>query len=228
VQPLKISSKNRVIANFRHSQNPNPSKLQMKSNFLGTFCALASVISLTATTARADISTSIPAHRAASDTAAQEDEADKAPPTPAVKRPSTPAPVMNSIELETFNLVNKYRQSRNLPLLVADPAISAEAKAHSERMARSGQMSHDGFNERVTSVSKTIIYRKAAENVAYNMGYGKPDLVAVQGWIESPGHQRNMVGPYDLTGIGVAKNDKGVYYFTQIFIRKAYYVADAD
>jgi uncharacterized protein YkwD len=200
----------------------------MKSNFLGTFFALASVISLTATTARADISTSIPSHRPAIDTAAQEDEADETPQTPAVKRPATPAPVMNSIELETFNLVNKYRQTHNLPPLVVDPAISAEAKAHSEQMARSGHMSHDGFNERVTSVSKTIVYRKAAENVAYNMGYGKPDLVAVQGWIESPGHKRNMVGPYDLTGIGVAKNGRGEYYFTQIFIRKAFYVKDAD
>ena len=198
----------------------------MRSNFLGTLCVLATVIGLTATIAHADISTSIPSNRPVIDAATEEEEPAQ---TPAVSpRPSTPAPVMNSLELETFNLVNKYRQSRNLPPLVADSAISAEAKAHSEQMAKSGQMSHDGFNERVTSVSKTIVYRKAAENVAYNMGYGKPDLVAVQGWIESPGHQHNMVGQYDLTGIGVAKNAKGEYYFTQIFIRKAYYVADAD
>ncbi|PSB55712.1 CAP domain-containing protein [Chamaesiphon polymorphus CCALA 037] len=135
---------------------------------------------------------------------------------------------MNSIELATYNLVNKYRQSRNLPPLVADPDISAQAKAHSEQMARSGNMSHDGFNERVASVAKTIVYRNAAENVAYNMGYGQPDLVAVQGWIESPGHKKNMTGQFDLTGIGVARGAKGEYYFTQIFIRKAFYVKDAD
>uniref|UniRef100_UPI00286CFB1F hypothetical protein n=1 Tax=Chamaesiphon sp. OTE_8_metabat_110 TaxID=2964696 RepID=UPI00286CFB1F len=74
----------------------------MKSNFLGTIFALASVISLTATTASADISTnSMPSHRPAIDTAAQEDEADKTPQKPAMKRPSAPAPVMNSIEVET-------------------------------------------------------------------------------------------------------------------------------
>ena len=204
----------------------------MRSNFLGTFCVFATVIGLTANIARADISTSIPSNRPAIDAAAEEAD-EPADETPAQKptastRPSTPAPVMNSIELATFNLVNKYRQTHNLPPLVVDPAISAQAKAHSEEMARSGHMSHDGFNERVTSVSKTIVYRKAAENVAYNMGYGQPDLVAVQGWIESPGHKHNMIGQYDLTGIGVAKNSKGEYYFTQIFIRKAYYVADAD
>jgi uncharacterized protein YkwD len=190
----------------------------MKYNLLSTFCLLATVIGITATTARADVSISVPADRPI-----------VAAPTPASSRSqSTPAPVMTSIEVATHNLVNKYRQSHNLPPLVIDPAISAQAKAHSEEMARSGNMSHDGFNDRVTSVSKTIIYRKAAENVAYNMGYGQPDLVAVQGWIESPGHQHNMVGPYDLTGIGVSKNARGEYYFTQIFIRKAYYVADSD
>ena len=189
----------------------------MKYNFLGTFCILATVIGVTATTAHADVSLSVPANPTAVTAKSQ-----------AYNPQSTPAPVMNSLELTTYNLVNKYRQSKNLPPLVIDPAISAQAKAHSERMARSSNLSHDGFNERVDSVSKTIVYRNAAENVAYSMGYGQPDLVAVQGWIESPGHQRNMVGQFDLTGIGVSKNAKGEYYFTQIFIRKAYYVADAD
>jgi uncharacterized protein YkwD len=227
VQPFKISRGKCVFANFKHPQNPNLSKLQMKYNLLGTFCLFATVIGVTATTARADISFSLPTNQPAID-ASEPEEADETPTPQVGKPPSTPAPVMNSIELTTYNLVNKYRQSRNLPPLIVDPAISAQAKAHSEQMARSGSLSHDGFNDRVTSVSKTIVYRKAAENVAYNMGYGQPDLVAVQSWIESPGHQHNMVGQYDLTGIGVAKNAKGEYYFTQIFIRKAYYVADAD
>jgi uncharacterized protein YkwD len=195
----------------------------MKYHFLGTLCVLATVISITATATHAGTSiTNSPPLAADAEPDASEPE------TQSIATPSTPAPVMTSLELATYNLVNKYRQSHNLPPLVADPAISAEAKAHSEQMARSGNMSHDGFNDRVASVSKTIVYRSAAENVAYNMGSGQPDLVAVQGWIESPGHQHNMVGRFDLTGIGVAKNAKGEYYFTQIFIRKAWYVKDAD
>ncbi|AFY95933.1 CAP domain-containing protein [Chamaesiphon minutus] len=196
----------------------------MKYHFLGTFCALLTVIGIAATTAQADVSISVPndADSAREDSfEPAEDRAERAP-------KSTPALAMNSIELATYNLVNKYRQSRNLPPLVADSDISAQAKAHSERMARSGNMSHDGFHERVASVAKTIVYRNAAENVAYNMGYGQPDLVAVQGWIESPGHQKNMLGRFDLTGIGVARGAKGEYYFTQIFIRKAFYVKDVD
>ena len=202
----------------------------MKYGFLGTFCLAATILGIAATTARADTSISIPADGSISAATGQENPPVTATPTKrAYNNPqSTSTAVLTRLELDTYNLVNKYRQSRNLPPLTMDSAIVAEARAHSEQMAKLGQMSHDGFNERVTSVSKTIIYRKAAENVAYNMGYGKPDLVAVQGWIESPGHQRNMVGQYDLTGIGVSKNAKGQYYFTQIFIRKAYYAADAD
>lgn len=190
----------------------------MKYDFLGTFCACLTIIGVATTTAHADVSIGEPTelpHRA---THVNSD------------RQSTPAPtpVMSKLELATYNLVNKFRQSKNLPPLALDPAISAQAKAHSERMAKTSTLTHDGFNERVDSVSQTIVYRKAAENVAYNMGYGQPDLIAIQDWIESPGHNRNMTGPYDLTGIGVSQNAKGEYYFTQIFIRKAWYVKDAE
>jgi uncharacterized protein YkwD len=225
----------------------------MKYHFLGTFCLLATIIGITATTAQADVSIDTTENQTVAATAPEKDpvtpgtttpttqaynpQSAKDPVTPGTAAPttqaynnpqSTSAPMLNNIELTTFNLVNKYRQSKNLPPLEIDPAISAIAKKHSEEMARVGKMSHDGFNERTDSVSQTIVFRSAAENVAYNMGYGQPDLVAVQGWIESPGHQRNMVGRYDLTGIGVVKSAKGEYFFTQIFVRKAWYVKDAD
>ena len=199
----------------------------MKYHFLGTFGALATVIGITATTARADVSFSI-SSGAASGQESQSSTARSTPNQPNRNLQSTSTPVMSSLELTTHNLVNEYRQSRNLPPLVADPAILAQAKAHSEEMARSGNMNHDGFARRADLVSQTIVYRSVAENVAFNGGHGQPDRVAVQGWIASPGHQRNMLGQYDLTGIGVAKNAKGEYYFTQIFIRKAWYVKDAD
>jgi uncharacterized protein YkwD len=197
---------------------------RLTSNFLATIV----IIGVTTTPARANIPKDRPiiASTIRADRVFTEEAT---PPNRGQKNPqSTPTAVMNSLELSTHNLVNKYRQSRNLPPLIVSPAISAQAKVHSLKMARSGVMNHDGFDERVDSVSKTIIYRSAAENVAYNMGYGQPDLVAVQGWIESPGHQHNMLGRYDLTGIGVAKNARGEYFFTQIFIRKAWDVKDAS
>jgi uncharacterized protein YkwD len=128
---------------------------------------------------------------------------------------------MNNLELAIYQRVNQYRRSRNLPPLVIDPDISAQARAHSQGMASTGNLSHDGFQQRVAAVGRTIAYRNAAENVAYNEGYRQPDMAAIKGWIESPGHHQNMIGKYDLTGIGVAQNARGAYYFTQIFIRRS-------
>lgn len=175
------------------------------------------VLSITAI-ARAEVNTSVPAEEP------QQTEQDSMPKT----APSAPPIVMSSSEKSIFDRVNQYRQSQNLPPLTIDPIISAQAKAHSEKMARVGKIGHEGFNDRVQSVSKEIVYRSASENVGYNMGYDRPEAIVVQDWIDSPGHQKNMVGRYDLTGIGSFKNARGETYFTQIFIRKAWYVKDAD
>jgi uncharacterized protein YkwD len=174
----------------------------MQYHFLGTFLTLITVIGIAAT-ARADTSTS-------------------------KHQPSILTPAMNSSELSIYHRVNQYRQSQHLPPLVIDPLISAQAKAHSEEMARAGRINHKGFNDRVQSVAKEIVYRSAAENVGYSAGYAQPEAIAVEDWISSPGHHKNIVGRYDLTGIGSVRNAKGETYFTQIFIRKAWYVKDAD
>jgi uncharacterized protein YkwD len=207
----------------------------MKYHVLGTLCVCLAVMGVT-TTAQADISSNMPANQPDRSSQAKIDRQATNSPTPAPSQvngnlqstANIPTAGMNRMELAVYDYVNKYRQSRNLPPLVVDPAISAIAKAHSEQMARTSNMSHDGFNERTDSVSQTIVYRSAAENVGYNMGYAQPETIVVHDWIASPGHQRNLVGHYDVTGIGVVKNDKGEYYFTQLFIRKAYYVKDAD
>jgi uncharacterized protein YkwD len=191
----------------------------MKDNLLvlGTFCTLMIVTGVT--TARAEVSISIPT---------EEPQPTEQQSSEIKNSPSVPPVVIGSSELAILNRVNQYRQSKNLPPLTIDPIISAQAKAHSEKMARVGKIGHEGFNDRVQSVSKEIVYRSASENVGYNVGYDRPEAIVVEDWISSPGHQKNMVGRYDLTGIGSATNTKGEIYFTQIFIRKAWYVKDAD
>lgn len=126
---------------------------------------------------------------------------------------------INDLEILAHQQVNQYRQSRNLSPLKLDRAISQQARIHSQNMAQ-GQLpfSHQGFENRIEAISLAIPYRSAAENVAYNQGYRDPVEKAVEGWIKSPGHHKNMIGNYNLTGIGIAKNSQGEYYFTQIFI----------
>lgn len=126
---------------------------------------------------------------------------------------------LREMEKLVHEQVNEYRRSQNLPPLTLNSAISEQARIHSQNMADSKVLSHRGFEERVDAIGQTISYRSAAENVATNLGYSDPGNQAVEGWIQSPGHQKNMVGNYNLTGIGIAITPGGQYYFTQIFIR---------
>ena len=135
--------------------------------------------------------------------------------------PQTRAAASNSaMEQAVLQQINEYRRQKGLPVLTLNATITQQARSHSQDMAQSRVLSHDGFNARIQTIGKTIAYRAAAENVAFNMGFAKPDQQAVQGWIKSTGHRQNIEGNYRLTGIGVAKNAQGEYYFTQIFIRQ--------
>ena len=74
---------------------------------------------------------------------------------------------------------------------------------------------HDGFNKRFKEFPRNS--RSGAENVAYNYGISDPAKVCVDGWINSPGHRKNLMGHFNLMGIGVYVNRNGYIYFTQLF-----------
>lgn len=128
---------------------------------------------------------------------------------------------LNSLEKSVYQKINQYRKAKKLPPLKLSSAISQQARKHSEAMAK-GEVpfSHDGFDNRIKAIAKSLKYRSAAENVAFNQGYPNPDQQAVEGWIKSTGHRKNMEGDFDTTGIGVSKNAEGEYYLTQIFIKR--------
>ena len=122
---------------------------------------------------------------------------------------------ITALEQSIHNQIDRYRQSLNLPPLTIDPTVSAQARAHSEEMAQAGTLSHT-----MDSVDRQRKYPTAAENIASTQSDPQPDLLAVQDWLASPAHKQHILGDYNLTGIGVAKNTQGEYFFTQIFINK--------
>jgi uncharacterized protein YkwD len=126
---------------------------------------------------------------------------------------------LQALEQSVYQQINQYRRSRGLPVLAWDERISQQARQHSQSMANgSVPFSHNGFEERLRAIASQVSYNNAAENVAFNQGFANPDNQAVQGWITSLGHRRNLEGQFNLTGIGVAQNSQGQYYFTQIFV----------
>ena len=57
---------------------------------------------------------------------------------------------MNELEKSVFAGINKYRKSRNLPMLQWDGNIAQESRIHAQQMAtRKTTFSHDGFKKRV-------------------------------------------------------------------------------
>ncbi|EFA72355.1 alkaline-shock protein [Cylindrospermopsis raciborskii CENA303] len=123
-----------------------------------------------------------------------------------------------NLEAQVFQQINQYRVSQKLGTLTRNPSIDTQARIHSQNMA-SGKVpfSHQDFDKRVKAIN--ITYRAVAENVAYNQGVQDPASTAVRGWLKSPGHLRNIRGDYNLNGIGVAINNKGEIFFTQIFLK---------
>ena len=123
------------------------------------------------------------------------------------------------METSVFQKINRYRVSQNLPALARNLAIDNQARIHSQNMA-SGKIAfgHNGFSGRVaaTGIASSSGY---AENVTYNQRHQDPSSQAVQSWLRSSGHLENIRGNYDLTGVGVASNNQGKIYFTQIFLR---------
>jgi uncharacterized protein YkwD len=117
-------------------------------------------------------------------------------------------------------MVNEFRERHGLAPLTLDPIVSAKANEHSADMTRHSEgISHRGFKQRLQDIRHKIPYRTAAENVAANVGYDNPARAAVEGWKESSEHRKNMLGDFSLTGIGIARSEKGGYFFTQIFVQ---------
>ena len=123
------------------------------------------------------------------------------------------------IEDQVYELINQHRSNQGLEKLDWNNIIAEQCLIHSKNMADgSVEFGHSGFNERVENIKKEMTTLGAGENVAYNLGQTDPAQAAVSAWLESPGHRQNIEGNYQLTGVGVAREDD-IYYLTQIFIR---------
>lgn len=141
------------------------------------------------------------------------------PPVPPTRLTTTPSP--QEVGQAVYRQINQYRHQQGLPLLQLDAQISQQALAHSQAMA-SGRvpLGHHGFQQRIQAIGKTMPYSRAGENVASTIAGATPDRQAIQSWLSNPNHLKKMIGPFDTTGIGVARNDQGQYYFTEIFIKR--------
>lgn len=118
---------------------------------------------------------------------------------------------------EILQIVNDHRLSIGENTLETNTLATNLANEHTEYMIAQNDISHDDFNQR----SDRLIDEENASRTGENVAYGQRSASAVmEAWLNSSGHRKNIEGDFTHIGIGVIKNDAGVYYFTQIFLKK--------
>jgi len=124
----------------------------------------------------------------------------------------------NQFGKQMLNLTNEFRAKNRLPKLNWDQSLANIARVHCIRMAEGKvPFGHAEFNNRIAQYPRP--YKSAGENVAYLYGYTNDALpkLTVNGWINSPGHRKNLLGNFNHCAIAGYKNPKGHWYFTQLF-----------
>jgi len=131
---------------------------------------------------------------------------------------------IESLEQQCLDEVNRVRRARGLVRLEVYEDLLSVAREYSRRMAEEHFFSHtdpDGRTVRERVDDADVKWRMVGENLAYSNGYINPVAASLHGWMESPGHRRNILDPdYRLTAVGAWIADNGTVYFTEIFLKQ--------
>jgi uncharacterized YkwD family protein/spore coat assembly protein SafA len=136
--------------------------------------------------------------------------------------PSVPSVPSNIRELETevIRLVNIERAKAGQPALTEKNDLSRVARIKSQDFIDNNYFSHNSptYGTPFDMLrSFGITYTAAAENIASSQ---KTAAEAMNTWMSSSGHRSNILSStYNQIGVGVARDDKGNLFWTQMFIR---------
>ncbi|HSW06492.1 MAG TPA: CAP domain-containing protein [Aquabacterium sp.] len=146
------------------------------------------------------------------------------------KQPAARQPDLAQAEQALVERSNVFRQSQGLLPTRPDARLSAAAAEFAAYMARTDRYGHDADGRQPQQRAQAHAYAHCmvAENIAYRFnsaGFDTAELAQgfVQGWIDSPGHRRNLLAA-EATHIGAAiarspRTDR--YYAVQMFGRPA-------
>ena len=144
----------------------------------------------------------------------------------------TPKPLnIEEVEQKVHELINEERTKNGLNSLTLNPVLSNIARQHSQDMATRDYFEHDSpegkdFEDRykennfnceikISESTTSTTYATGAENISFLEGYSGEIRIAnamVDGWMNSPGHRKNILTPYfEKEGIGIAKSGNKIY-----------------
>lgn len=129
--------------------------------------------------------------------------------------------IKEEIGRKCLQLTNEFRKRNGKTELEWDDHIWKICYEHSYNMGIGKvKFGHDGFNIRIKKLP--FYYSAAFENVYMCQGYSEYVLaeMAVNGWINSPGHRKNLLSYSSHCAIAVFRNNYSEFYLTQIFVKK--------
>ncbi len=122
-------------------------------------------------------------------------------------------------EQKLLNLLNQDRTRNGLPALTVDSGLSALARTKSQDMLENGYFAHE--SPTLGSASAMLddsgyAYNGVGENIAHHASVEKADAA----FLSSPAHRSIMMGrQWEKVGIGVAEDENGFVYVTELFVR---------
>ena len=120
-------------------------------------------------------------------------------------------------------LVNQARKQRGLDPLSAPGSLARAAARKSGDILRCDEFSHEACGREFTYWIERVGYGGCgwAENIAYGGGSLATPRSIFRMWMNSAGHRRNILGPYDDIGIGLQigelEGNRGAHVWTQQF-----------
>ncbi len=114
-----------------------------------------------------------------------------------------------------YETLNKYLLSINQSELTSSPEANQVAFDHTKHMIETNSLHHQNFSNR-QSYFYSLGFNGVRENVAKGIDNAN-DLI--NAWLQSPPHRAAIESTNTHTGICVLKNEDGIYFITQIYLK---------
>lgn len=130
-------------------------------------------------------------------------------------------PDLPDVEQALLQHTNTQRSLHGLTALAPDDALARAARQHALEMAELGYMAHESPHPENRTVAHRLnqagaVVQGIGENLALLRGVPDTAATAVSGWMDSPGHRRNLLGEFTHVGFGVAQGAGGSNYVVQV------------
>ena len=119
---------------------------------------------------------------------------------------------------DALTIVNAARRSKGRSAMRIDANAQWAAERHAHSMAKAARMAHElpGGPRFSTRMERHGIVTRAAENVAAGQ---RTVAEAVQAWMNSPGHRRNMLDRgFGGVGVASAAGGNGRTYWAMVLV----------